>query len=897
MRHALCFAFVSLVSLVCSPAWGWEFNTDKEGWVVTSAIQSLEVIDGQLVATVAANMNDPYINGPNGSWNADDITGILLRVKVSTDVSRYSGGAGPAIYYFKPDFAAKGFLLPAPDQWSSVLVDMTAEASWTGTIQYIRVDLADLVPEEYTVEFDWIRYMGLYLDNESFELWDDVNNIVTGWTVLGGDFTDLYDPNVNVTVEPNNVRSLDWAVKHLGTGEHHALSQPVKGGLELEEGASVTLHGALKVPAEAWDADSSIWFRIREFDGTTERLSDPIQVTVFDEWFEFESTLQLAYSPSERQALDVQLYASVADGAFFYFDDVFVDVGEVEHPDEDLYWPYNKTHWEFDTPGDSEGWSAKNDTDIVYFDVNTADAETNPTGALLLDLPAGTFDPYVNGPAGPYYATKITGFAARMRFNGEAADLVKPSDGGQHTLYWFYVDGVAANSPQFEIPAANEWFIAYLDCAERWEGWINTFRFDLGHYANYMMIDVDWFRTYGDYITNGQFEETLEAWSPVGSGFSLSSDQVQTGETALRIEGQGIGVWHAVEQAIDGWNTRIPKGATVTVRGSYYVPSSSWAEGAHLWLRVNELLVNTTTENIDPGTLANPVLDAWTPFEGSITTNWEPEDRGRLAVELYSQTPVGAPIYVDDVFVEVVASQEAEAPESTWPVNCVRLAEGQEIAIDGQVSADEYSGAQALVLNAETLGVEDPYFPGVVHQGTVVAGPTEYALDDYSGTFYFMWDDTYLYAAVSVQDDAVSPAPDAPNGADCLQFVLGTVDGLDTTNMFIPTIAPDDGSGQPKAMNVFSGWLGQDLFAADSGTEYAAAVDATTQDWMVEVRIPWTVLQGSFSPELFPPAVGDRIGFSLLGIDYDNSVLDWFGCIENAPWAGQGLQTMTFIEP
>jgi hypothetical protein len=43
--------------------------------------------------------------------------------------------------------------------------------------------------------------------------------------------------------------------------------------------------------------------------------------------------------------------------------------------------------------------------------------------------------------------------------------------------------------------------------------------------------------------------------------------------------------------------------------------------------------------------------------------------------------------------------------------------------------------------------------------------------------------------------------------------------------------------------------------------------------------------------------VGDQVGFSLLGIDYDDSVLEWFGCIENAPWTGLGLQTMTFIEP
>ncbi len=896
MRQSLFTALALVVSIACTSVWGYEFNTGKEGWATANKIDVLQAKDGILSATVAPNILDPYINGPYGPWNAADIAGILLRVRVSADVGNYSGGAGPAIYYFNPDPHAKGFLLPKPGAWASVLVDTTGEADWTGKIDSIRVDLADNVPESYTVEFDWIRYMGLYLDNESFELWDEAQKTYIGWTVIGGKLADLYDANIEASAEPNNVRSLDWAVKHLGNGQYHALVQPIKGGLELQKGIPVTLHGALKVPADAWDANASIWFRVREFNGTTERLSNPIEVTVFDEWFEFASTLQLAYGPSERTALDVQLYGRMTEGKSFYFDDIFVEIGQPVNPDEDLYWPYNKTHWEFSTPGDTEGWSAKNDQDITFFDVNAVDVNETPVGALLLDLPAGTFDPFISGPAGPYYSNRITGIAARMRFNGAAKDLVKPGDGGQHTVYWFYTAGGFGNGPQFEIPAADEWFIAYMDCSERWSNWINNFRLDLGHYQEYMMVDIDWIRTYGDYIKNGQFEETLDPWSPIGTGFSLSSERVQTGKTALKIEGQGIGVWHAVEQRLDGWDTRIPKGAKVTVRGSYYVPASSWAEGAYLWLRVNELLAGTTEENVAPSPLAQPVFDAWTPFEGSIFTRHEPGQRGHLSVQLFSQAPAGVPIYVDDVFAEVVASPTVEVA-ATWPVNCVKLAQGQNITIDGKVSAQEYAGAQTLVLNAETLDDEDPYFPGIIHQGTVVQGPAAYPLSDYSGTFYFMWDDEYLYAAVSAQDDAVSPATGTPNGADCLQFVLGPVNALKTGDMFIPTIAPDDGSGRPKAMNTFSGWLGKDLFATGSGSQYAASVDAATKGWTVEVRIPWTALQGALSPELFPPAVGDKIGFSLLGIDYDSSVLEWFGCIENAPWTGQGLQTMTFVEP
>lgn len=894
MKHLHFVAFILFALMACVPGWAWEFNAedDKEGWI-PSHIADLQAQDGKLVATVAPGTNDPYITGPLGPWDANDITGILLRARVSTDVSNYSGGAGPAIYYFNPGPSAKGFLLPDPNEWGSILVDMAEEANWTGTINNIRVDLADNVPEEYTVEIDWIRFMGLRLNNESFELWDDVNSILVGWDVIGGEFADLYDAYIDATVEPNNVYSLGWAVKHLGTGAYHALSQPIKGGLDLEKGMLVTLRGALRIPAEAWDDNASIWFRIRESDGTTERLSDPIEMAVLDEWFEFESTLELAYSPAERQTLDVQLYGRIGEEKFFYFDDIFVEVGELEFPDEDLYWPYNQTHWEFEMPGDTEGWSAKNDQDITFFDVNMVDVDENPTGALLMDLPAGTFDPYMNGPAGPYYASQTTGVAARMRLNGSDSDMAKPADGGQHTVYWFYVAGGHGNSVQFEIPAANQWFIAYIDCSDRWAGWVNSLRLDFGHYQDYMMVDIDWIRTYGQYLQNNGFEEALEPWSPIGAGFSVSADQVQTGQTALKIEGQGIGVWHAVEQHVAGWDTKIPRGARITVRGSYYVPATSWAEGALLWLRVNELLAGTASENIDPDPLAEPVLDAWTPFEASITTQHEPGDRGHLSVQLFSQTPAGTPIYVDDVFVEVVA-QPAAAVSSTWPVNCVRLAAGQEIAIDGSVSAEEYSGAQPLTLNAETLDDEDPYFEGVTHQGTIVAGAEDNSLEDYSGTFYFMWDDEYLYAAASVTDDNYTFSGPGPNASDCLQFVLGAgPEETATANMFIPTIAADGGASEPVAQNVFDGWIAKDIMAQ---SEYAAAIDPDTQDWTVEVKIPWTALQGTFDPEVFPPAAGEEVGFSLLGIDYDNGAQEWFGCIEQAPWTGAGLQTMTFIE-
>ena len=55
-------------------------------------------------------------------------------------------------------------------------------------------------------------------------------------------------------------------------------------------------------------------------------------------------------------------------------------------------------------------------------------------------------------------------------------------------------------------------------------------------------------------------------------------------------------------------------------------------------------------------------------------------------------------------------------------------------------------------------------------------------------------------------------------------------------------------------------------------------------------------MQGDFEADVFPPSVGDSVGFSLLGIDYDDGALTWFAGISTFPWTGGGLQPMYFVE-
>ena len=186
------------------------------------------------------------------------------------------------------------------------------------------------------------------------------------------------------------------------------------------------------------------------------------------------------------------------------------------------------------------------------------------------------------------------------------------------------------------------------------------------------------------------------------------------------------------------------------------------------------------------------------------------------------------------------------------------------------------------------------------------------ATDDFSATYYTMWDDTNLYVAVSCEDNNYQFAGPNANDGDALQFTITATanernyDG----KMYIPTIAPrDPSSGQAVAQNNLPGpFIQTDLFAHE-GTQYAGSVDDDTQDWMAEVKIPWAAMQGDFLTDVFPPALFDQIGFSVITIDYDvdydgNPELQSIGSTHPGDWpwspwpwsSGDTQETMTFIE-
>jgi hypothetical protein len=253
----------------------------------------------------------------------------------------------------------------------------------------------------------------------------------------------------------------------------------------------------------------------------------------------------------------------------------------------------------------------------------------------------------------------------------------------------------------------------------------------------------------------------------------------------------------------------------------------------------------------------------------------------------------------------------------------VKLAEGQTITIDGVVTPEEYAGAQAVVINAETAFGIDPYDPNYTHSmcergGANKANWLKTPLDDHNGTYYVMWDAENFYIACSVEDDSYAFKGPTPNNSDALQFTLGeTPFEREKPFHYIPTIAPADAGGNPVAQNSFGAtYFEYDLFQHPE-TEYAGSVNAETQAWTVELKIPFRLMIGDFKNDLangdrdgdgknvFPPEVGDVVGFSIITIDFDlddlgNAGLRLLSSTNTGffPWQNKGSQTqqpLTFV--
>jgi hypothetical protein len=298
-----------------------------------------------------------------------------------------------------------------------------------------------------------------------------------------------------------------------------------------------------------------------------------------------------------------------------------------------------------------------------------------------------------------------------------------------------------------------------------------------------------------------------------------------------------------------------------------------------------------------------------TPFT-QVTKDFTAVADGSLTLEFEMTTPEGGDNTMLLDAVSIVPKGEADpyplnkpagvVENPGWPINAVKLAAGQKITIDGKVTAEEYKGAQVMVIDKDTLvGIPDPFFPTLNHNGKIQSKDslTNTSLADYTGTYYFMWDEQFFYAGLSARDNSYGFAGPDPNGSDCLQFVFAVSPGeTATANMYIPTIAPAGADGNVLGKNAFGGWIEEDIMPAST---YAGIVQ-DDGSWAVEIKIPWNSMT-KFSQPIFPPKAGDSVGFAVLSIDYDvndagATALEWFACNQSVfPWESSGVEKLYFI--
>ena len=577
-------------------------------------------------------------------------------------------------------------------------------------------------------------------------------------------------------------------------------------------------------------------------------------------------------------------------------------------------WPV----WEFNRAGDLEGWGRTGNGQIGQFEVRD--------GKLIVGIVASAGDAFINGPTGPYNADEVTGFYARMHHS------VDPTGAGSRQFFMF-PRGATHQWISWEPPPADPTDgVVYVDLTaeevEKWQDQINNIRYDFSNIPEAYTVEIDWVRPEGLFIGNEGFEywdmqlDKIRDWGLIGDEAQFNFDEQTTVDSllyALALTGSGAeqGLSQSLKDGAD-----MEAGTGIVVLGSVNIPTGAWEADSKLTVRVRE-----KTGGGDQVSEVNVDVTArneWVEFvSDAINLQVETVERTDAVIEILVTSPANTVVYLDTVFVNAIAPPKI----SGWPVNCVKLAAGQEIAIDGVVTPEEYQGAQTMVVNADTVwNVEDPHMPRYLHQMQDLFGGqwNSTSLDDFNAIYYMMWDDSALYVAVSCQDDNYQFAGPNANEGDALQFTITETAGeRDYGFMYIPTIAPSDASGQALAMNALPGpFIQTDLFAHEE-TQYAGSVDDATQDWAVEVKIPWSALLGDFKGDLaqgdadgngkdvLPPAALDRIGFNIIVIDYDvdfegDPQLQVIGSTHPGdwpwspwPWSAPDTatqETMTFIE-
>lgn len=266
----LCICMYVCVLALATQTWASEFNTDgnREGW--TRSKSTIDVNDGYLLVDVTAGASQVRVVSPVGPYDGNEITGLYAKMVAWQDVSSLAN-EGVRFYTEQGRFRKQFELAGDPNHPEVVYVDLASNANWNGQqIDLVALDFPHRPPEDYQMKVDWIRLEGLYLNNESFEYWDDVNDKIVGWNT-DPDSGYRFDEQVNASTR-------EWAAAVTGTGQGQSMSQDIKGGLDMAKGERIFLAAAFKVPTGSRDENAGIVLKVGE-KGPGGWNDDPAPVT------------------------------------------------------------------------------------------------------------------------------------------------------------------------------------------------------------------------------------------------------------------------------------------------------------------------------------------------------------------------------------------------------------------------------------------------------------------------------------------------------------------------------------------------------------------------------------------------------------------------------------------
>lgn len=234
----------------------------------------------------------------------------------------------------------------------------------------------------------------------------------------------------------------------------------------------------------------------------------------------------------------------------------------------------------------------------------------------------------------------------------------------------------------------------------------------------------------------------------------------------------------------------------------------------------------------------------------------------------------GTPAYAGALPVTVTV-QPTPLPVNQWAKVNIPQVRGAAPTMDGTINAAEWQDAATIVMNHANM-LASFGFTGAD------TNPTD---ADFSGTYYFLWDSTYLYGATKINDAEVVYVYDQANidklnGTDAAQFILCNADamtgGAGGAGQYIFDFAPGFSDATTKA-GVFEHWQGPGSYA-----NTVVKSRLVTGGYELEWKIKWSDL----SSHPVTPNIGTKLGFVTLLINKSSGAANdfWFTCDANKIW-------------